>query len=103
MRFNPDQIAAVAADILRQHNTLSQNLAQIRQRSDSLRASWQSDSRGDNYYREFEALDRQGEEMAARLLDFGNRLLTVAGRYEVGEKDVKREVQTTSTGNVFRY
>ena len=102
IKFDPGKIAEVATDLQSRHNTLFQNINEIRTRADALRANWRSDARANNYFDEFEALNREGEELAQLLKTMATNLFSVSGRYEEGERTAVNKVVALPTQDVFR-
>ena len=102
IKFDPDIIAEVASDLQNRHNIFFKNITDIRARVDALRTNWSSDARANNYFDEFDALNREGEELAQLLNTMAGNLFRVSGRYEEGERTAVNKVEALPTQGVFR-
>jgi WXG100 family type VII secretion target len=101
IRFDPVRIENVALDLQNQYTDLTQNMAGIRQRTNTLRSSWNSDRRADNYFDKFAELDKKAEDLARALKSFCDDLNIAAGIYEDTEKRAKQTADGLPT-NMFQ-
>jgi len=102
IQFDPERIAEVATGVQARHSEIVQNMESIRQQSNKLKTSWNSDQRADDYYSRFSELDKKGEELAGILYSYSVNLNQTAGIYTTGEQDVKQVVQELPTDGIFQ-
>lgn len=100
IKFDPEKIMEVSVKLEQQYKKFTQAVASIKNRSESLVGSWQSDS-ADIYMEKIKKLDTLSVEVAEILLSFSKDLAKASGVYKAGETGAKQKAEALPTDGVF--